>query len=921
MKKSLRIIVITLMTITCLSSTYSQYVNPKILSGEWDQYGVGDPYIMKYNGTFYLYISTRDNTVGVKCFKSKDLVNWSDAITCSTDPITRGAYAPEVIYWNGTFYMYTSPEGKGHYVLTSNSPMGPFINATGNLGHTIDGSVLIDDNGEWYFYYGGNNGIEGCHMPNPTYLSNGVNINCQVGAGNHTWTEGASAFKRNGKYYMLYTGNHVLSRGYRIDYAVSDVNPLGSYVPQAKQNPILISTEGTHTGLGHGTAFKGPDLDSYYFCYHNYVNMGAYGPIRHYNLDRIAFNGDKLSILGPTTWQQEVPKMPDFVDYFERTEIGSDWIMPNGGLWGIYNQELMWQDKSDDVNETWYKAIYNAKSTGTNYTAEFTAKEIHRDHNDARYGVVFGYVDESTFGIALFHSYTNQLEINFLVDNTWSISKFYDLPSGWNYNAWHNLRIEKFGENYKFFVDGMLKADITGPLGAGKVGYMTSWSHADFGYVAFSDHVQGNGIFDVHKPVPGIISAVHYNNGGQNVGYLDHTNENIGGGYIRNDRVDIRECPLGGYTTGWNQTGEWYTYNVNVKENGLYNIGLKYATTLSTCKVRVWQGNQDVSGVITLPSSGGWNDFKTKIIPEISLSQGNQIIKVEIVEGEYDFYELEFKKTDNSVATFLDQFTNCVAGEWNYSDGNWSINGNQVQLNSAGKKCVGSTSWSNYDVETDITYLSGMNAGIIFRVTEPANGFAGNNPALGIDFYKGYFVSLTPTSVILGKQQYNWKLLKEESGSFQQNQQYNLKVSVKDNNIKVFVDGQLKIDYNDPTPFICGKVGLRGFATVLFDNFKVVNNSTQVSSANLKSGISGANTTEKETKLFFYPNPAKNILYFNGIKKEALVQIFDLTGQLVRSKSIRKNESLSVVTINGGLYVLRIMENDNVFTSKIKIAR
>ena len=70
-------------------------------------------------------------------------------------------YFPEVVYSNGAFYMYTSPSGFGHYVLRSDAPIGPFRKISGNVGHAIDGNVLIDADGRWYFYWAGDEGIWG----------------------------------------------------------------------------------------------------------------------------------------------------------------------------------------------------------------------------------------------------------------------------------------------------------------------------------------------------------------------------------------------------------------------------------------------------------------------------------------------------------------------------------------------------------------------------------------------------------------------------------------------------------------------------------------------------------------------------------------------------------------------------------------
>ena len=57
----------------------SCYQNP-ILTAEtenaWPGYGFGDPFVMRHNGVYYLYVSTKDGSVGVKCWSSFDLVYW-----------------------------------------------------------------------------------------------------------------------------------------------------------------------------------------------------------------------------------------------------------------------------------------------------------------------------------------------------------------------------------------------------------------------------------------------------------------------------------------------------------------------------------------------------------------------------------------------------------------------------------------------------------------------------------------------------------------------------------------------------------------------------------------------------------------------------------------------------------------------------
>lgn len=891
-------ILISLFLYLSIIASAQTWTNPMSFTGEWYLYGIGDPYILKYRGVYYLYCSTKDNNTGVKCWSTKDFVNWSAAITCSTDPVTKGAYAPEVVYWNGTFYMYTSPAGNGHYVLTSNSPTGPFTVSTANIGKSIDGSIFINDDGNWYFYHADGAGIMGCAMTNPTTIGADINMNARM---NNNWTEGPCVFKRNGVYYLIYTGNHVISKGYRIDYAKNSVGPLSSFTPQTAQNPILIKTEGSFVGLGHGSAFVGPDLDSYYFTYHNLAGDYGVGPYRRFNYDRIAWNGDKMLLLGPTTWAQQGMEQADKVDFFSRTEIGNSWEMPNGGNWSIVNSDYLMQNKSDDGVETWYKALYTV-ATNDNYTAEFTVKEEHRDNSNARYGAIFGYVDEQNYGVALLHSATNQLEVNFLINNVWGTARFYNLPATFNHSTWHNLRLEKYTTSYKIFVDGMLKANVTSTLGAGKIGYLTSWSHADFGYIAFSNKVNGTGIFDIYKPVPGSVEAVHYINGGEGIAFADMTSGNTGGRYIRNDNVDIRDCTEGGFAITNNQTGEWYKYNINVSDAGLYNAGIRYATVSTASKIRIWQGDVDLTGAVALPSTGGVNNWRTFTIKGLQLAKGYQTLRIETVSGDFDFYKMQIEEADNSILTQTDAFTTSFSPDWNYSDGVWKITNDQASVSGYGKRTLGNTAWSDYTIQTDITYTDVINAGIIFRVNNPALGGAGTDPILGTDYYQGYFVTLSANGIVLGKQNYNWTQLATASGVYTTNTKYSLKVIANGANIKVFVNDMNtpKIDYTDANPFINGKVGLRSFnANVLFDNFSVT--------TSYSGNPTSLKIPESDAELRVFPNPAQNTLTVENTGDYVQMAIYKTDGKEVYKTTINSNKHV-VDTHNfaEGLYLIQV---------------
>jgi xylan 1,4-beta-xylosidase len=892
---------------------FSQVTNPRTLPDEWSLYGVGDPYILKYKGKYWLYVSTRDDLTGVKVWSSWDLATWNYEGLCTNEPITKGAYAPEVIYYNSTFYMYTSPGGNGHYILSSDSPTGPFVLRTGNLGLSIDGDVFINDDAKLYFSYAGIPNILGKSMSSPLAIDGSeTNTNSSLNG----WTEGSTIFKRNGLYYMTFTGNHVISRGYRVAYATS-TSPLGPYTQAS--NPIVLNTEGDFYGLGHSGSFIGPDLDTWYIAYHNkYGDMGK-GPVRALNIDPHGFNGDKMVVYGPCNWQQPSPALPTFYERFNSPTIGSNWSNVNGGNWGIYNQELMWQDQTG--TSLAYKQISSGISS-PDYTAEFNLKEVNRGGNEARFGAVFSYLNETNFGTAVFSSFDNTLEVDFIVNGTSTGKQVIPLLPGWDYQKWHALKVEKQGTTFKIFVDGMLKStkDITG-LGAGKIGLTTLNDHADFGYTAFSNHVNGSGIFDFYKPIPGTIEAVHYNSGAEGDAYHDNSAGNTGGAY-RSDNVDIRTCPEGGFNIGWNATGEWYKYNVNIKSAGAYSIGIRYATTYANSKVRVWCDNTDITNSVTLPSTGGWNNWQTFTIKNVTLPSGFHTLKVETVSGEFDFYTIGFASSAIPTQT-VDNFNSGYDPTWNYSDGDWRINSGTAALSGWGKRAIGNTGWADYAVEADIQCPAAGNAGLIFRVKNPANGGADNDSRLGTDFYQGYFAGIHTGGVQLGKQNYNWQDLGFKPQSLNPGQWYKLRAVVNGASIKIFLNDMTVplIDYFDTNPFISGKAGLRVFnAQAAFDNFQITGvdcfgtpNGTAfkdncgqcvASAAFSNCLITAVNSNSTLKEIAIYPNPFCESIYI-GLTDGATIEIASIDGKIVSKKYISQSEWISL-DVSPGMYVLKI---------------
>lgn len=794
MKKTILSAFVAIIMAACptLFANAQGWTNPMETPGLNGQ-SLGDPYIFKYKGYYYMYVSAGDRNI--YCWRTKDLINWSDRFTCCTDETTAVAYAPEVIHWNGKFYMCTSPRGGGHYILTSDSPTGPFTHQTGNLGRDIDGSFFVNDDGKWYFYRAQNGGIHACEMPTHLTMSNDVNLGCCMSG---QWTEGPCVFKRNNIYYLLYTGNHVWTNGYRIDYATSSAGPLSGFTPQSEQNPILIDAETpTHKALGHGTAFVGPDLDTYYFCYHNLQDNKSR---RLLNYEMIGWNGDKLYMTGPTNWEQDAPKVATN-DYFERAEIGADWQMKGNGSWAIADNDHLTQTTSEGDAMALFTPSYL-----DSFTAEFTVST--NDIAVGQCGAIFGYKDENNYSEVLINKENNKMMFRSFLNGETKVSREFGLPDDFNMNAWHSIRVEKDGKKIKIYIDGMRKVSYSGQAEGGYIGYVTHNTTADFAYIAISKYVNGSSIHEQSIPVPGMMAASFYADVEGDVSEVSLA-LNSGSAYLQKVIA-----------------GTALTYNVNIQKDNVYNIGLRYRAS-EVSHIQLLLDGEAVSDVIELPATS--TQLNVVSINDIPLLGGHHQFTVQCIDGTANIYEYNIKRGVAVPHIMADDFENGFGSEWGYKEGNWTIVDGMVESTGRyGKMLMGGFDdihLTDYTVDCDIFYPnSSMNAGILVRTTNASTGGADDNPVLGTDFLQGYIVFCGSNSVAIGKHNYGWQSLASGSKQIALNEAHHLRVVVEGNTITAYMDDMDTpvVSYTDNKPFITGRAGLRAHDSVVrFDNFTV----------------------------------------------------------------------------------------------------
>jgi len=245
-----------------------------------------DPEGIIYGDKYWIYPTWSDvyeNQIFFDCFSSPDLVNWTKHSnildTTEVKWAKRAMWAPSVISKNGKYYFIFGAndvhEGEvgGIGVAVSDRPEGPYkdilgkplINDIVNGAQPIDQFVFKDDDNTYYMYYGG---WGHCNMVllNEDFTAlvpfEDGEIYKEVTPENYT--EGPFMFKKNGKYYFMWSEGGWGRPDYCVAYAIAD-SPFG---PFNRIGKILEQDDTIATSAGHHSIMHVPGTEDYYIVYH-----------------------------------------------------------------------------------------------------------------------------------------------------------------------------------------------------------------------------------------------------------------------------------------------------------------------------------------------------------------------------------------------------------------------------------------------------------------------------------------------------------------------------------------------------------------------------------------------------------------------------------------------------------------------------
>ncbi len=273
-----------------------------------------DPEAIIYGDRYWIYptfSAEYEKQVRFDCFSSPDLVHWEkhENILDTADVrwARRAMWAPGVLEKDGKYYLFFAAndvhEGEtgGIGVSVADRPEGPYRDLTGkplinqiiNGAQPIDQFVFRDTDGSYYMIYGG---WRHCNVVrlNDTFtglvpLPGGDLFREMTPEG---YVEGPVMFRRNGKYYFMWSEGGWTGPNYKVAYAISG-NMFG---PWKRIGTILQQNRDVATGAGHHSVVNIPGTDEWYIIYHRRPLSETSAHHRVTCIDRMEFD-DKGFIL------------------------------------------------------------------------------------------------------------------------------------------------------------------------------------------------------------------------------------------------------------------------------------------------------------------------------------------------------------------------------------------------------------------------------------------------------------------------------------------------------------------------------------------------------------------------------------------------------------------------------------------------
>ncbi|WP_294652384.1 carbohydrate-binding protein [Fibrobacter succinogenes] len=628
---------------------------------------LADPSCASDGDTFYILTDVDDynnqtnwnyDIVGLYAFTSEDMKNWTDHGMIFRSRREFGNYpnntwASGIAVKNGKVYIVYPDGASGVGMITAPAIDGPYtdpvkethgvnriagggslIGGCDGIAHCFDPGILIDDDGKGYVIFGGGESGQRPYGNNFDIISftesNGKitfdkNSLKKVSLPNSF--EAPYLHKKGSTYYLSFN-----NRSQVIDYGMSN-NIWGPYTFVGTVIPGIGSVPDAHGEGGNNHQGFAPFKDKWYAVYHDRrlvtsdnhpaatTQQGVrsenpnYENHRSVSIDELTWNGDKMNKLtftreGPkqiknfdpyktykattsskqmnirsrTDWTQGKPVVHVLLPLTSRSE---SWIRVSGVDFGKGAENL--RIKAANVGEGNKIEIHTGSASGTLAGTCELAKTANNKtfvDNDCAMKGLTGVIDQVFF---------------------------------------------VFKNNGKDSTMGVLEWEFQGTKREPE-------PQQPFGGKAWA--------------IPGKIEMENFDEPGYGAGndsYADNDSDdhgaesNGGKSYREGTGVDIYK-KNNGYVVGYNQSGEWLEYTVEVAEDGDYTMFASVASANATSSFQLAIDGENITEEVAVPKNDGEENYDdySLVQANVKLTAGKHILRFTVTGDWMDIDYIEF---------------------------------------------------------------------------------------------------------------------------------------------------------------------------------------------------------------------------------------------------------------------------------------
>jgi len=189
----------------------------------------------------------------------------------------------------------------------------------------------------------------------------------------------------------------------------------------------------------------------------------------------------------------------------------------------------------------------------------------------------------------------------------------------------------------------------------------------------------------------------------------------------------------GGQNIGWIDNGDWMNYNIHVNSAGTFNVDLRVASQPGGGSLQLRSGSTILKS-ISVPNTGGWQNWTTVNSGNISLSAGDQVIQVYATGWGWNINWLQFNGgvggpstptvSTNSISNITQ--TSASSGGNVISDGGASVSARGVCWSTSANPTTSNSKTSNGSgIGIFNSSISGLSANTTYHVRAYSTNSAG----------------------------------------------------------------------------------------------------------------------------------------------------------------------------------------------------